>query len=294
MYKHGLIASIAIDDLVLSESNAKNFDHSGSTGPTLESEVRIPYDTEYNIKLTNTNTLRKILIHSIQIDGKNVCSDLVVNEQQYINLEGKMNTQTGETNAFKFIKITDRIRKHLDINPDDQNYGRVIIDFSVEEKKSSKIRKLEKEINDLKKKENDIYSPFSPPYKPWPNPWEKPYTPIPMWIGDGSGTGDPAPGFMNCNVSNYVAEIPNHSSSMQHTPEERGMTTKGSEKTQKFITVSDFETDESARLVFVLVPAVKSIGSRSKIVCDTCGTKNNPKNKYCTHCGTYIADQFDY
>ena len=77
-------------------------------------------------------------------------------------------------------------------------------------------------------------------------------------------------------------------------PNEAGITVPGSVSEQKFVSVSDFATEQSEVIVLHLVGKVggtqiktaKTV--RTKLSCETCGKKNKSSVKFCAECGTSL------
>jgi hypothetical protein len=245
MYKNNFVAVIKCGGKILREQN---------------SEVYLPYGSEYSIWLKNKDARRASV--SIEVDGENVLNghSLIIDGNTSQEIKGFMRDMK-ETNRFKFIKKTKEIQNHRGDRIDD---GLVSITYQFEEP----IKPI-------------IWSGSSSG-TPWNDGkgfnWQDTH-----YFYDGNTTG---------NVRGQTATFACCSNPL---PDE-GITVKGEKITEQYYNGSIGQlSPETTTIVLQLKGALKTVKPikkpltvKTKIKCETCGRKNKSSNKFCYNCGTYL------
>ena len=255
VYLEKFVAAILTDGQVLREYRNDGAD-----------EVKLPFGSKYSIRLKNLHTQRAVV--KIWVDGEDVVGDrrIVVSPNETVDLEGpKKNNAV--YNKFKFIEKTDKVEQHRGNREDD---GLIRIEFQFEQPKKSPFTEHPHPFIDfIGKKEN-----------PRPRGWD-------LFDTDNTKIGDPSDQlFTNTSVSYQ---------SFSTNVNDEGITVKGSETDQKFQGV-EVNTLEPQRHSIVMKlsgyhqqkQTKKAVGVKTKVNCETCGTTNNSRHKFCTECGTYL------
>lgn len=233
--------------------------------------VHLPFGSEYSICLKNLRNERALV--SVEIDSTDVLnnSKLIVNGNSAITLE-RFLEDLDKGNRFKFIEKTEKISEYRGDKIED---GIIRIEFQFEKS-------------------------YVPNYELTTYPKgilrEKNYRGIGVNELYGSnGT------FTNHNsispscISTTNASLDNLDTSLSDNVNDAGITVKGSISNQKFsegyigellpekyvITLQLKGTNEDQKIEKPLVVS-------NKIKCETCGTNNNGKNKFCAECGTSL------
>ena len=239
--------------------------------------IQIPFGEEYSIFIKNVNS-RKAVVKKISIDGKNVLDGhgLVIEPDSALELEGFMDG-TCAKNKFKFIKMTRQIENFRGTTPED---GLLVVEFDFEKEKP-----VTREI---------IYVPYySPPYyQPYYPSWT--YT-IPNQTYKGMGGGGTsssagAPDITNGNVTYTSANC-----FYSEIPADSGITVKGNDINQMFYPTYVGEMENRPTVISLKMIGIskeeeskKIVFTNEKIICQTCGTSNKQRNKFCYSCGTRL------
>lgn len=226
--------------------------------------VYLPYGSEYSLLLKNLSTQRALV--KIEIDGKHVVENgLIVGYNQSIDLERfVIDNDLNKGPRFKFIEKTENISNTRGDRIDD---GIIRVSYRFEK----------------------------PPVATWYTQ-SSPFRSYPTYY-DGSilnniSVGDTVYG--SSTTVNYCSTI--GQSGQKGLQGDQGITTYGSESTQKFQTgsIGSLEYEE-----YVIVLNLKGdIGQvkvsqpllvKTKIKCEVCGHKNPSLSKFCGDCGTNLS-----
>lgn len=268
MFRNNFVVSL--------KSGDKYFRENGDT-------IQLPFGSEYSVFLKNLNSRKAVV--KISIDGKDVLDghSLVVQPNSVLELEGFMNNTLAK-NKFKFIKMTRQIENFRGTTPED---GLIVVEYDFE-----KEQPLSREIVYIPYYPFPYYYPYYPCYPYYPN-WT--YTTGTITVG-GTGsssglTGTSSTFGENKNVtynSNYCSSV---------IPESNGITVKGNDVNQSFYPTYIGEMENrptviSLKMVGIFKEAVqnKPVFTNEKKICETCGTTNKYKNKFCYVCGTRLID----
>jgi hypothetical protein len=219
--------------------------------------VELPFGSEYSILLKNLDTVR--MQARISIDGKPATSWLVLGPRQDIEVE-RFVEDLNSGNRFKFIERTERVEQHRGIGVED---GLVRIEF-----KREKVYPINYSYNYnynynySNLNQHALYS--SPVYN------------------TSAGSVGALRGANLCSAQSTVSAVQN----------DTGITVQGSLSDQKFVLVSNFQTEPEEVVILHLVgktadkivKVAKTV--KRKIECDTCGKKNKSSAKFCIECGT--------
>lgn len=272
MYNKKLVACIRVNGKVLRE---------------YKDTVYLPFNSEYQIRLKNLNTVKALV--NVYIDGDNVVpGGLVLNAGQELDLERAIrNNNLSEGNKFKFIERTGNIEKNRGIKLED---GLIRVEYQFE--------KIYKRQDGFIKHE-------------WWN--NDPYVTYTGKIGSSqiygsAATNDPviSASLRNATLNSITAGMAEGATlsassttiqSFNATPEnETGITVPGSKSEQKFVTAGWFATEpEKHNIILKLLgetaenEAIRNpITVKHKPKCVTCGKQNKAAAKFCNECGTSL------
>jgi hypothetical protein len=284
MHKLNFVAALKVGGKVLRESG---------------SQVELPFGSEYSVLLKNLNSVRAQA--KITIDGKDAGPWYVLKPNESLEVE-RFNTSGNQErgNRFKFIERTEAVERGRGIQLED---GLIRIEF-----KKEKVYESPKTV-EHHTYHHDYYWPYRPlvpapwPKYPWHEPyitWSQPNISIASASSQSSGwQSDSLLGAVQCNnVTRSLSSGPIHAQNMMMKSAEpindAGITVPGSESNQKFVSVSDFTTEQSE------VITIKLIGYRGKVKvvrprtvdvkprCSTCTKVNKSNAKFCGECGTAL------
>lgn len=234
--------------------------------------VFLPFGSEYSLLLKNLNSSRA-LVH-IEIDGEQVLPNgLIVNTNQSIDLERfVVNGNLNKGPRFKFIEKTEQISDHRGDKIDD---GIVRISYQFE--------------NPIVPVYHDIWT--------WPC-----YGSITVndsrygYITSNDSSGDDF--VMRCQSSNNIS-VNSDIDNVQTICDDVGITVKGSESDQKFISGSIGCLEYEKHVIVLNIRGQideQSVDSpvtvSRKIKCNICGKKNKSSNKFCGNCGNNLTYQY--
>lgn len=226
----------------------------GKTMRVKDGSITLPFGSEYSIYMKNVDSRKAVA--SLYIDGKDVLdgSLRVVMPGSSITINGFMKG-LASTNKFKFTKKTKRISKYRGDFPDD---GIIRVEYWFEKPKQSIVRPYWSTYT--KSKSTDIY-----------------------------GVSDTYLG--NSNDIFYCSSLCSNNFT------EDGITVNGSKLDESFVyaDVEDLE-DTSSVIAIKLVgydkkkkkKVLKPIYTKTKLVCEVCGTKSKSSVNYCRHCGNNL------
>ena len=261
-----------------------------------ENIVRIPFGSDYFIRLKNMNSTRAVI--NVQIDGKDVLSDrrLVVEPNTTIDLLGFMENNVVKS-AFRFIQKTQEI---VNVKGDHIDDGFIRITWRFEKAPEIVVKKIEEIIY----REKYPYRPYPwyPPYDPY-----YPWYPKPYWTDENDvyySSGSAAQntyGFKPEDILRGSGSVSMSSSlAPQPIPQDfgqEGITVKGEDVNQNFIDVHINKLEEVEHVTIIhLLGKEKESGKAIKepllahkvLKCPTCGRSNKSNNRFCNTCGTRI------
>ena len=224
-----------------------------------EITVRLPFGSEYSVRLKNLNTVKAVA--NVEIDGRDAGRGIIVAPGDTVELKGFLEGLRVK-NRFRFIQKTETISKHRGDRIDD---GIIRITYKFEK----------------------VYEPIKlNPYVQ--HPW---YPGSTYWTYTTQDTTYNTSGPLNRvgSVSNQV---------FCNSVCEPGITVKGSETRQDFVygNVGFLEETEHAiniklvghdRISGKIVN--KPITTKTKVFCSTCGKKCKSSYKFCPRCSTYLS-----
>ncbi len=260
MYKDGFVLAILKDGKPLKE---------------IDGVVRVPFDSEYQIRLRNKNWLN--CKAKVYVDGSLVSNlgDFVINSQGVVDLERFLDNSLDEGARFKFVH-----KDHGEVSdPDNDENGVIRVEFYKAQKISYTI------------------TTGNYPYSPWYT-----YNDGIHWnftndekTGDGDttlrcgGTTTMADGV---KVQNYSAMYCNSTPVMDSLGAgEEGATVGGEKSYQKFNTVADFLTETYPTVLELKLLAPKDkhyVAPKPRQFCSQCGNKVQQKDRFCSSCGTKL------
>jgi len=273
MFKNGLVSTVKVNGKFLRDDDF---------------EIKIPFNTTYSLWFKNAEN--RTCVINVEIDGKNVTDNkwLVINAGKTFELIGFLE-DNHINNKFKFIQLTKEIEDYKGINS-----------------KYSLIKITHKFVNNYWGNNNMIYSnsPITWNFNDYYNISNNIWIPCSHTIftrNDWKQTGWGGELYCFSETSSYAGEslpITGCFLNGNTNPCDKnnlGITVKGEETSQDFSScyIGDLE-DKTYVAFFRLIGIsdkgyIKNIVSfRDKLVCSTCGKKNNYKNKYCFNCGTFL------
>jgi len=248
MYTNGFVASLKVDNKFLRDKNGI---------------VELPFNSEYSLYLKNLETRKAIV--KVSIDDKDVLSgnSLVINSNSYIDLEGFLVGNICK-NKFKFIELTKEIEDYRGYKPEDS-----LIRIEV---RYEKLRPVTQEIDYC----------ISYPYWGWRQPIKYEI----KTLSCGSVGNVQSVSCTNNNAQVYNLDANN----------DVGITVKGSEINAQFSSAYVNELEENSQVIILKLKGYKDnnikveklVTTKDKIVCVTCGNKNNYESNYCSKCGTFL------
>lgn len=229
-----------------------------------EITVRLPFGSEYSIRLKNLNTVKAVA--NVEIDGRDAGRGVIVEPGGTVELKGFLEGLRVK-NRFRFIRKTETISKHRGDRIED---GIIRITY-----------KFERVWEPIK------LTPYVPhPWYPGHTYWT--YTTHDTTYNTGGGTS----GQLNRAVSNIPDQV------FCNSVCEPGITVKGSETRQDFV-YGDVgfleETEHAINIKLVGHDRIsgkiinKPITTKTKVFCSTCGKKCKSSYKFCPRCSTYLG-----
>lgn len=277
MYKKNLVVAVKVNGQVLRESSDR---------------VELPFGSEYSLLLKNLDTVR--VQAKISIDGQDASGWLVVNPNSSMEIE-RFVKNLDRGNRFKFIERTDKVESHRGVKADD---SLIRVEF-----KREKVYETPT-VTRTHHHHYDRYYDY--PYY-WPYKWNTslyPIYPQPLITYTTTSGSSGLPG-SQCSYTNSsqaqnfsgkigAMNLMRSSGNLENLANDTGITVPGSVSEQKFVSVSDFATEQSEVIVLHLIGKVggtqikiaKTV--RTKLSCETCGKKNKSSVKFCAECGTSL------
>jgi len=223
--------------------------------------VRLPFGSDYSLMLKNKNSVKALV--NVEVDGKDVLdgNSLIIGPNEHTNLKGFMSGRTVR-NRFRFIKKTKQISKYRGDRVDD---GLVRVEFRFE-------RPIAEQVV------------VFPTYKEYGT----------FTFGNGYTT-DSTFTFGNSytiNTSTYVdgrSDVSFNSSA--------GITVPGAETEQHFVMGNIGQLEKNSNVIILQLKGFtdkgkkvkKTITSKTRLICKTCGKHSKSSAKFCSRCGTYIG-----
>lgn len=247
-----------------------------------ESTVRLPFGTDYGLRIKNLNTQDAVV--SISIDGKDVLDNdqIVIKANSEANLDGFMDNGKVRS-AFRFIEKTKEISDYRGDNIDD---GIIRIEWQWVQKSS---------FNDYVYRKNPLDIPR--PY--WdqktgdnsyldPDPWkEKMFGAV--------------PDNMNIDITDQCvatdSSILRGQNLSKNSFNDNGITVEGEDVNQDFqyTNVGPLESEKHVIIMHIKgkdpdeqKPVQKVMLTNTKIRCKTCGKRHRSNLKFCSNCGTKL------
>jgi len=269
MYKDKFVLSVMYDGHPVKE--VRRWRRKGNISST---EVAIPFDSEYKIRLKNKND--RSCTARVFIDGKRVSQlgDVIITSGGTIDLERYIDRSLDKGKKFKFVPLD-----HQDVDdPTSSSNGVIEVEF----------RKANQS--------NGIKLDYRPSDFVWRMPYKEDNNgPTRIYNGGDSKStagamGDAASDTVMYSASNGVRSF---SKGGMFTPESSrsfvsaGATVEGSKSNQRF-SYSSLEVEDS-----VVTLKLKIVGiNNSDVVrdnvykyCSNCGSKIKRTDKYCSECG---------
>lgn len=267
MYDQKMVAAIKVNGKICRE---------------FKDTVYIPFGEEYSILIKNLNSRRAIV--NITIDGTNaVPGGLVVNANSEVDLE-RFVKDYAQGNKFKFIERTSQIENGpRGIKADD---GLIRVSFKYE-----KITLPTHFINTF-----NVHNSFT--YPPGVRSSDKMFTNAIATSVSPQQTCDSFYGNITASAAVSQSKFIRASgaSGQSLSTNDVGITVPGSLSSQKFVTVSDFLTEDEEHVIVLHILGETEHGKQvsapvtvnAKPKCVTCGKLNKATAKFCSSCGTSL------
>ena len=259
MYKDGFVLSIMRDGRPLRES--------GRT-------VRMPFDSEYKIRLKNK--LGKSCKARVTIDGTPVSQlgDFVISSWGTLDLERFVNDSLNKGKKFKFVSAKSGEVQ----DPTNSDNGLIRVEFYLAKNGPIIIT-------------NDDWTWHYPPYFP-PNDSD-------VWPCDDDSTVsrkrkrkgiDETLGGGNTTGAFYCSTNVSFTNNITDTiPDDKGATVEGGDSRQSFMTVSDFDTELNPVVLELELRAPRdgAAPTPQRNYCSGCGAarRDRHRDRYCPQCG---------
>lgn len=266
MYQNKLVAAVKVNGKVLRE-----------TGDS----VTIPFGSEYSLLLKNLDSVR--IQVKVSIDGKDATEGtwLIIGPNSSLELERFIrNGNLNSGNKLKFVERTQSIEKHRGIEAED---GLVRIEYKTEKKKPV----LKEEV---------IHHTHTYDYEYW---W--PYTMYrrPYIYGPCRGNTTTSVDNMQANATGETLKAMNCVRSsmvkMDSSSNDAGITVPGSQSSQQFYRVDNFDTYEQTEVMVLRLKGVVEghkvlapVTVHTKKKCSTCGKTDKSNALFCNACGTSL------
>lgn len=267
-YKKNFVAAIKTSGKILRESSDR---------------VELPFGSEYSILLKNLDSVR--MQARISIDGKDVTDWLVIGPGQDIEVE-RFIEDLNRGNRFKFIERTEAVENYRGIKLED---GLIRVEFKREKVYPVGIS-------------GNYYTYYPYGCYPW-----APLLRGPIYVSNTTSSGVAPQGSTLTSTSGThntmrsssgfqgaMRSMNMVSASVGPEPNDAGITVQGSISNQQFVRVPDFET-ETAEVVILHLVGKTTQGKvtvpktvKTKLICETCNTKNVSSAKFCWMCGTSL------
>lgn len=255
MYNQGYVVAILVNGSVLRE---------------YKDVVKLPFGTEYTIRLINLTDRRALA--DISIDGQSISdgNKFVLNAGQTTDVKRFVQSADGKTgHAFRFIERTAKIDQHRGIKAED---GLVKVVFEREIAQPQFTGTLNDRWTGLVGSTLDRRIQATPA-----QPLQYTNAVSSQWVGQTLST-------TVMDQSNIVAKA----ASVQN---DAGITVKGSQVSQQFTVTDTFNVEHTKTTVILkLVGDVEeAVTVHGKVTCETCGTESKSGAKFCSECGTALT-----
>lgn len=230
--------------------------------------VTLPFDSEYSILLKNLNSKRASI--NITIDGEDILNgnSLVLKPNSVLDLKGFLEDDDEVKKKFKFIHKTKDIADYRGDRIDD---GLIRIEFAYEKPQTNWYWKVYGE---------ELGTGWY---------WKTYYKDDTSYYNRGtsySSVKDSLPGTVMM-MNSIVNDTPS---------DDEGMTVKGSDTSQGFVSTYINELEPSQVIILKLKGITKDgkdikkpITTKDKITCPTCGKTSKSDAKFCYNCGTALT-----
>jgi len=304
VYKNNFVAVIKVNGKILRE---------------VGEFVVLPFGAEYSILLKNLDSRKAVA--SITIDGIDVMGgdSVIVPANESVEVEGFVDGLRA-TNRFKFIKKTEEISDHRGDKVDD-GVIRVEYKFEKQIEKRTIIHEVDHEHHhhhyDHHHYRTTDYYPYWSPYRSFSaqvgSSIKEDISGIKFTssaTGGGSGGATEKKGLSIESVNAFHSSVGDSSNiltdamnatlcSSRVDVAEDGITVKGSESNQSFITGWTNELEETSQVICIrlkgkvkvdnkVVEVKKPITVQTKVQCDSCGRTFKSGTKFCSNCGTAL------
>lgn len=242
-------------------------------------EVFIPFGSEYSIFIKNLHSERALV--DIDVDGESAITGLVVdakNDTRYtlnwVELERFHKGNNLNGHRFKFIEKTQEISEHRGDGPED---GLIVVRYRFEKPRPVFPTYRSRITRKTFIPENDNWTADS-------------------WSGDDHyDNGSQGMSFGGTLCSASPAPVPQASAMFNQEVSDAGITVEGSHSNQSFHTTTFGETETTLHSIVLKLrgmveeqKVVKSVTTRSRVTCKTCGKKCETSWKMCSQCGTSV------
>lgn len=225
-----------------------------------ENVVKLPFGSEYAVRLKNLNTVKAVV--DVEIDGSRAAQGLIINPGTSFELKGFLEGLRVR-NRFRFIEKTKEISNYRGDRIDD---GIIRISYRFEQPQ--------------------------PVYYIEPLPMK---SLVPPWHPTRSFGPDLQYTYTSSNTYGGGTQNSCFVSQVQETAE--GITVKGSETRQDFIYGYTNPLEEHAHVINIKlvgysdsgIAIKKPITTKTKYRCKTCGRKWPSRYKFCPNCTTYLS-----
>lgn len=250
MYRDGFVVSIMRDGRPLRESGRI---------------VRIPFDSEYKIRLKNKNG--NSCKAKVFIDGTPVSQlgDFVISSWGTLDLERFVTDSLNKGKKFKFVSAdSDEVQDPT--NPDN---GIIRVEFYLATNGPLII--------------TDDFTWHYPPYIPpsheiWPCDDDSTASKKRKWKSTDSHDGTPVMNAYYCSNLTFTNSM---------SVSDKGATVEGGESKQTFMTVSDFDVQTEPVVIELELraPRDRIAPEPRRNYCGGCGSRRRQRDRFCPQCG---------
>lgn len=265
VYSEKLVCSVKVGGRILREHDR---DH-----------VYLPFGSEYSLLFKNLDTRRCVV--TLTIDGQDVMAghQFVIGANQTAEIERFIvNGNLSQGPRFKFIEKTEQISEHRGDRVDD---GIIRIEYQFEHMWN---RDTIKSI---------IHHHHHYDYNPLRSSFHNPQT-------FGASTGDPVASYHHTTSGNVNSRgVQGQSVSQSNVTMDSlddGITVHGGDSSQQFNLTEVGMLDPQTHSIIIKLHGTRDkavihtpVTIQAKFKCDTCGTTNTSRNKFCGGCGTNLT-----
>jgi len=239
--------------------------------------VYLPFGSEYSVLLKNLNS--KDALVNVEIDGREVISNLIVRANSEVEVERFFEGSMNEGHKLKFIEKNDDIREFRGDKIDD---GIVRVEYQFE----AKLKTFD--CNPWKEKE--IHHHHYHKYPDWRN----------TFIGSSGGTGEWS--YSNDYSYNHSLNTVNSETYNTvtlrscNTQNEDGITVEGNQSNQSFVEGNIGLLEAEKHVITLKLKGKTSDNTdiqrplevKSKVQCKYCGKKSKSDKRFCSNCGAAL------